>query len=253
MARIVDKIVILRSFQQSAEEIYDSSHFRQEHIPFFDKVTFHQLKDAATGVLAREKFTSLSELFSVELKFTIDTLTNWFKQLIISKFLELDNIKKEIFVKENPISPSKTNCFVCGFLLDIEGSCSNEDDKKTWYDFVGEKEHLFIRNVYSKQELADMENISNIEDFHKVFGRFVKIVMLLEKYLYKPRVGKDSLLEEFFRYDLTDEFCHLGEIRNTIDEFKAMRKFGKCDYIDKTIGFVYANIMKLKETEKVKF
>ena len=149
-------------------------------------MTFHQLKDAATAVLAREKFTSLSELFSVELKFTIDTLTNWFKQLIISKFLELDNIKKEIFVKENPISPSKTNRFVCGFLLDIEGSCSNEDDKKTWYDFVVEKEHLFIRNVYSKQELADMENISNIEDFHKEFGRFVKIVMLLEKYLYKP-------------------------------------------------------------------
>ena len=65
-------------------------------------------------------------------------------------------------------------------------------------------------------------------------------------------MGKDSLLEEFLRYDLTDEFCHLGEIRDTIDEFKAMRKFGKCDYIDKTTRFVYANIMKLKETEKVK-
>ena len=36
----LDKVVIFRSFQQSPEEIYDLSHFRQEHIPFFDKVTF---------------------------------------------------------------------------------------------------------------------------------------------------------------------------------------------------------------------
>lgn len=31
----LDKIVISRSFQQSPDEIYDLSHFRQEHIPFF--------------------------------------------------------------------------------------------------------------------------------------------------------------------------------------------------------------------------
>ena len=58
--------------------MYDLSHFRHEHIPYFDNITFNQLKDAATAVLAREKSTSLSELFSVELKFTIDTLNCWF-------------------------------------------------------------------------------------------------------------------------------------------------------------------------------
>ena len=188
----LEKMIIFRSFQQSAEEIYDLSHFRQEHIPFFDKVTFYQFKDAATAVLAREKSTSLSELFSVELKFTVDTLTNWFQQTIKLKFLELDNIKKQIFVKENPTVPSKTTCCVCGFLLDIEGGCGSEDDKKTWYNFAVEKDHLFIRNVFSKQELADMENISNIKDYHKEFGPFVKIVMLLEKYLNNPRVGKTA-------------------------------------------------------------
>ena len=31
----LEKIVIFRSFQQSAEEIYDLSHFRQEHVAFF--------------------------------------------------------------------------------------------------------------------------------------------------------------------------------------------------------------------------
>ena len=72
----LDKIFIFRSFQQSPEEIYDLNHFRQKHISYFDKVTFNQLKGAATAVLAREKSFPLPELFSVELKFTIDTLTN---------------------------------------------------------------------------------------------------------------------------------------------------------------------------------
>ena len=74
----LEKIVIFRSFQQSAEEIYDLSYFRQEHVAFFDRTTFYQLIDSASAVLAREKSTSLAELFSVELKFTIDTLNAWF-------------------------------------------------------------------------------------------------------------------------------------------------------------------------------
>ena len=69
----LDKVIIFRSFQQKADEIYSLDHFREEHIPLFDRVTFNQLKDAVTSVLALEKFTSLHELLSVEPKFTIDT------------------------------------------------------------------------------------------------------------------------------------------------------------------------------------
>ena len=55
----LDKIIICRSFRQSAEEIYDFSRFKRKHVAFFDRTTFHQLKDAATLVLAREKSISL--------------------------------------------------------------------------------------------------------------------------------------------------------------------------------------------------
>lgn len=72
-----DEIVIFRNFQY-AEDIYDLSHFRQELVAFFNRATFYHLKDAASAVLAREKSTSLADLFSVELKFTIDTLNSWF-------------------------------------------------------------------------------------------------------------------------------------------------------------------------------
>ena len=45
---------------------------------FLNKTTFNQLKDAASALLAHEKMTFLAELFSVELKFTIDNLKDWF-------------------------------------------------------------------------------------------------------------------------------------------------------------------------------
>ena len=65
----------------------------------------------------REKATSLTELFSVELKFTIDTLNNWFSNRIKPKFLELSNVKRKDFIEKNKLLPEST-C-ICGFLLDI--------------------------------------------------------------------------------------------------------------------------------------
>ena len=85
----LDKIVIFRSFQQNSERIYSFDHFSQKHFKYFDIVTFNQLKGAATNVLVRQKSTSLSELISVELKFTIDTLIKWLNDVFKSKFLYL--------------------------------------------------------------------------------------------------------------------------------------------------------------------
>ena len=77
-----DKVVIFRSFQQSINELYDISHFKPEHVPFFDQILLRKLKDAASAVDFREKWKSLAEMFSLELKFTIDTLKAWFNKII---------------------------------------------------------------------------------------------------------------------------------------------------------------------------
>ena len=112
-----DKIVIFRSFQQSINELYDISHFKNEHVLFFDRVLLGQLKDAASAVSSREKCPSLAEMFSIELKFTIDTLKDWFSKLIKSKFFELDYEKKQYWKKHNPVTDS-TKCSICNFPLD---------------------------------------------------------------------------------------------------------------------------------------
>ena len=67
--------------------------------------------DAASAVLACEKSTSLAELFSAELKFTADTINDWFSRIIKPIFFETDDIKKQIYKKENPIVSSKNYLF----------------------------------------------------------------------------------------------------------------------------------------------
>ena len=117
----LEKNVIFRSFQQSADETYDLSHFQQEHVAFFDRTTFFRFKDAATTILALEKATSLAELFSAELKFTIDTLNSWFTNRIKPKFLELNDIRRKHFIEKNPLTPKTVRC-ICGFLVDVNNS-----------------------------------------------------------------------------------------------------------------------------------
>ena len=145
----LDKIVISRSFQQRAKEIYNLSQFKQDHISLLNKTTFYQLKDTASALLARKKSTSLAELFYVELKFTIDALNDWFSRIIKPKFFELDDIQKQIFMKENLIVNSKTICLICGLLQDVEGD--------SWFEFVVKCEHLSLRNIYTSNELKQID------------------------------------------------------------------------------------------------
>ena len=49
---------------------------------FLTRKFFFQLKDVASVVLASEKFTSPAELFSIELKFIIDTLNDCHKTYV---------------------------------------------------------------------------------------------------------------------------------------------------------------------------
>ena len=151
-------------------------------------MTFSQLEDASTSVLACEKSTSLSEIFSIKLKFTIDTLNDWFSKLIKPKFLELNDIKKQASIKENPLIPSENTCCVCRFLLDIEACGEN----KRRYDFFVEREHLFIRNIYGENELKEMENIKDITSYYYEFERFIDIVPVVEQALECPQWIKEK-------------------------------------------------------------
>ena len=75
------------------------------------------MRNTTSNVLVCQKSTLLLEFFSVELKFIIGTLVTWFNCTFKSKFLELGEIQKQIFTKENTIDFSKPCFCICGFKL----------------------------------------------------------------------------------------------------------------------------------------
>ena len=107
------------------------------------------MKDPATNVLNKTKPTSLSEMFSTELKFTIDVLVKWFNDIFKSRFNELDELKKQKLIKENPIYWSNHKCVICDLKLAVSLSEGYQrTEKTTCYNFTIQKEHFFLRNTY---------------------------------------------------------------------------------------------------------
>ena len=140
------KIVIFWSFQQNFEEINSLGHFSQDHVQFFDPITVKQMRDSgALSVLWKEKTTSLSEFFVLELKFTIDTLVKWLNSTFKQKFLELSDLGKRTFTEENPIDFLRTIRSICGFMLSFSAREGPERtlNLETWYNFIVQQEYLF--------------------------------------------------------------------------------------------------------------
>ena len=82
----IPRLVIFRSYNQTQDDVQSITHFQILDYNFFDdkdnfnKVTLKQLQDASSSVHNREKNTALAEMFSIELKFTVDCLKFWFSE-----------------------------------------------------------------------------------------------------------------------------------------------------------------------------
>ena len=112
------------------------------------------------------------------MKFTVDTLNDWFTNIIKPKFLELSDVKRQIFIKKNKIIPFKTTCSICRFLLNVEV----EGEHKRWYNFVVERQHLFLRDIFTLNELKEMK-IDNIEEYYEIIDRLVELFPEVENAL----------------------------------------------------------------------
>ena len=163
------------------------------------------MKDAVSAVLARKKSTSLTQLFSVELKFTVYTLNKWFSRIIKPKFFELDDIKKQTFLKENPLDQSKTICSICGFLLNIDG--------EGWFDFVLKCEHLVLRNIYTFDHLKKMEIETEVKYSDTIY-RLLEYYPLFEKALDDGDICDE--VRNFLAEDLDDCYSTLKELKDDI-------------------------------------
>ena len=156
------RINIFRSYDQSYSSLMSLVHFFVLDFSFFDdleifnKNTLKQLEAAVLSVKQKEKNTSLAEMFSVELKFTIDCLKSWFQKN--HKISEIDIDQKLEFIRKNPGEKDRL-CCLCDFPIDpkIENG---------WLDHVTKAQYLFLENIYRDEEMKKMK-IETIELFEK--------------------------------------------------------------------------------------
>ena len=88
-------------------------------LQFFYPITAKQLRDCAKNVFKKREKSSVSEMFSCELKFVMDICKKWFAQKIGSRFRELYLFTKQRYRRENPIKWEETKCCICDFNLAI--------------------------------------------------------------------------------------------------------------------------------------
>ena len=156
-------ICIYRSYDQPADKLTSLTHFETLRYSFFsdkdfyNKVTLKQLEDAAFKVQSREKNTALAEMFSAELKFTVDFLKNWFDKMHKMKNLELKLEQKTEYMNKN-LKKSES----LYFSLD-----SRALDGWNNHVFM-----YFLANIYSEKQMKLM-GIENFELYSKKLNKIL--------------------------------------------------------------------------------
>ena len=219
------RICIFRSYDLTHEQLTSLSHFEAlQYIFFADKkhynrTTLKQLEDAAFSVQNREKNTALAEMFSIELKFTVDCLKFWFQKN--RKVIELSVEEKAYYKQKNPKTKG-TICCLCDFPLQARA-------KNGWCDHAFKAEHLFLENIYSEKEMKRMEMDS-----------FEIYCEKLNKILGEPDSLYDSIESENLSASRSGE--QDPEIENIINRTKIIKTSredeGKATK-EKTIVFLY--------------
>ena len=141
-----------------------------------------QLGDWALNAVKKKNKLAIVEMFSTEIKFSRDCLIKWYNKKFISKNLELSSDVERKYEIENPIDWIEGRCCICKFLLKINLTDFNATTEQMSYaDIVIFKELKFLRNIFSERELSLTDSLKNMEQYHKCFGKFLRIFCLFTK------------------------------------------------------------------------
>ena len=97
-----NEITIVRSLNDSLEELADLSTILLDILEYRDNVTTSQLLECAKNVVSKKSYHSLAEMFCFQLKFVVD-ICKKFCNKKFSERLELSLEAKKKFGKEIPL------------------------------------------------------------------------------------------------------------------------------------------------------
>ena len=170
----LEKTSVVRSFNESLEELADLSNIPPEMLEYRDDVTMDQLLGCAQNVIGKKSYHLLAKMFCCELKYVVDIPKKFISEKFKERF-ELTLETKNKFTEENPLN-FEENCSICGFKLGIRTFYDSKTDKMTYGDFIVRQEYHFLENIFSYEELKRSNTISNLETFyHKNSENFLTI------------------------------------------------------------------------------
>ena len=70
----------------------------------------------------------------------------------------------------------------------------------SYSDFVIAKEHKFLRNIFSEDELSSSNALKKIRSFHESFSRFLKIAVYLQQSLNSIQEFADGIYDHLFQF-----------------------------------------------------
>ena len=87
----------------------------------------------------------------------------WFNSKFKIGNKQLSNEVKRNYEVKNPINWETDHCCICTFSLEINLTTSDATKEKMSYsDFVIVKEHKFLRNIFSEDELSSSDALKNV-------------------------------------------------------------------------------------------
>ena len=149
-------------------------------------------------------------MFCTEIKFATDCLLKWYYTKY--KNLELNIENKNRYERENPIDWENGQCVLCRFPLQANPT-SPQNEKMSYGDFVIKKEHMFLRNIFSQEELSKSPSINTFESYHQQFFKFLQIAVFLEEAIKSSLHYSDCsypdliefLMEHFSEFDCFED------------------------------------------------
>ena len=239
------RIIIERSFGHSLEKLCQIDYLTSEQLKYGDVITVKQLRDCALAVHKKTNVVAMSEMFCTEIKFATNCVLKWYHAKY--KNLELSLESKNEFEKENPIDWEDGECVLCRFPLEVNPTtCENE--KMSYGDFIIKKEHMFLRNIFSEEELLKSSSIATFESFHKHFIEFLKIVVFLEEEIKLSRPFSDCSYVDLKRFiekhfSEFDSFKHIKQDIETV-QIKGYSNSKIPKFNLQLYAFVYDKVMK---------
>ena len=197
----LDRVINERSFAHSQMRLCSLNYLTSEQLKFKTVTMFKQLRDCALSVASKRNKLAISEMFTTELKFAGNCLMRWFNAKIKSEDMELSNDMRRKYEVKNPIIWQTDRCCICTFPIEINPTMSDATKDNMYYgDFVIFKEHKFLRNIFSEEELSSSTALKNIHTYHKNFSRFLKVAIYLQNSLNTIQEFSDCLYDELIEF-----------------------------------------------------